>query len=311
MDWLLVAIGAYLFLAVANLLDKFLVDNVLKNSKAYAFIVCIMGLVVLVVAPWFLEWPGFSWFLFNIVTGFFFAVALWMLYEALKRGEAARTLVFIGGLTPIFTIVMSIVFFKETYTINQWIGMGFLLSGVLVIAFISKPVSILTKYLTLLGLKRVVNNKSLQVAIVSAFFYAIFFIASKHTYNNQGFISAFLWNRLGAGLFVLVFLIRKKDREAIYSLFKKSSPSKNKLLVISNQVLGSSGFVLQNYAISLGPVAIVNAMQGIQYAFLVVITSILAVVAPKLLKEKFSWPVILKKAFAILLVGVGLYFITV
>lgn len=311
MDWLLVAITAYLFLAVANLLDKFLVDNVLKSSKAYAFVVCSMGMIVLVVAPWFLEWPGLSWFLFNILTGFFFAIALWMLYEALKRGEAARTLVFIGGLTPIFTIIMSIVFFEETYTINQWVGMGFLLSGVLMIAFISKPISTLSKYLTLLGLKKTIRNKSLQIAIVSAFFYAIFFIASKHTYNNQGFISAFLWNRLGAGIFVLVFLIRKKDREAIYNLFKKSSPSKSKALVLFNQVLGSSGFVLQNYAISLGPVAIVNAMQGIQYAFLVVITSILAAVAPKLLKEKFSWNIFLKKAFAILLVGVGLYFITV
>lgn len=310
MDWLLVAVSAYLFLAVANLLDKFLVDNVLKSSKAYAFIVCTMGLMVLVVAPWFLEWPGFNWLFFNLITGFFFAIALWMLYEALKRGEAARTLVFIGGLTPIFTIAMSIVFFKETYTLNQWVGMAFLLSGVLVIAFISKPISTISKYLTVLGLKKTVSNKNLQVAVVSAFFYALFFIASKHSYNNQGFVSAFLWNRLGAGLFVLVFLIRKKDRKAIYSLFQRKSPAKSKILVVFNQILGSSGFVLQNYAISLGPVAIVNAMQGIQYAFLVVISSILAVVAPKLLKEKFSWPVILKKAFAIILVGIGLYFIT-
>lgn len=309
MDWLLVALSAYLFLAVANLLDKFLVDNVLKSSKAYAFIACILGLVVFVVAPWFLVWPGVNWMSYNIATGFLFSIALWSLYEALKRGEAAKILVFIGGLTPIFSIILSLIFFKDSYSINQWIGMGFLLLGVLTIALLPTSRNFLLRFYSLISRRSKFKKRALQIALISALFYSFYFIASKYAYNNQPFVSAFLWNRLGAGLFVLLFLIRKRDRLAILSIFKKSSSKKDKGLVFFNQFLGSSGFILQNYAISLGPVAIINALQGFQYAFLLIISAFLAVLAPKLLKETFSWPIILQKSVAVILVAIGLYFI--
>ena len=78
-----------------------------------------------------------------------------------------------------------------------------------------------------------------------------------------------------------------------------------------NQVLGSSGFILQNYAVFLGPVAIVNALQGFQYAFILVISAVLAVVAPKKWHENFSWRIILQKSMAVILVGIGLYFIAI
>jgi drug/metabolite transporter (DMT)-like permease len=311
MDWLLVALSAYLFLAIANLLDKFLVDNVLKSSQAYVFIVCILGLAVMLVSPWFLKWPGLAWSAFNLFVGILFAIALWLLYEALKQGEAARILVFIGGLIPVFSIILSLIFLKDVYTLNQWIGMGFLLAGVLVIALLPQPRNFLARFLKKIGLKNKFNRRGLQIAFVSALFYSFYFVASKYAYNNQPFMSAFLWNRLGAGLFVLLFLLRKKDRLAINSFFKRSSPKKNKFLVIFNQILGSSGFILQNYAIFLGPVAIVNAMQGFQYAFLLIISAILAALAPKLLKETFSWPIILQKTGAVILVFIGLYFIAV
>ncbi len=309
MSWLLVALGAYFLLAFSNLLDKFLVDNVLKSSKAYAFIACIMGLIVFLVAPWFLKWPGLFLFFFNLLTGGIFALALWGLYESLKRGEAARTLVFIGGLTPVFSVFYSILFFKETYSGNQWVGIGFLLIGILVVAFLPQPRSFLSRVINKFGLTQNLNQGGLLIALFSAFAYSSYFIASKYAYDHQPFFSAFLWNRLGAGIFVLIFLFKKADRTAISKLFNRKSPGKNKFLVIFNQGLGSTGFILQNYAISLGSVALVNALQGVQYAFLLLIGAGLAVLSPKLLKETFSWRIILQKTFAILLIATGLYFI--
>lgn len=311
MNWLFIALTAYLFLAVANLLDKFLVDNVLKSSKAYAFVACILGLLVLIAAPWFMKWPGFYWFFINIFTGSLFALALWSLYEALKRGEAAKTLVFIGGLTPVFSIILSIIFFKESYSFNQWMGMLFLLLGALFIAFIPEYRSFSVRFLRKLGLKKKVDKSVFLIALTSALFYSLYYIASKYSYNNQEFLSAFMWNRLGAGLFVLVFLIRKKDRQAIYDIFKKKTPTKSKGLVVFNQALGSSGFILQNYAISLGPVAIINALQGFQYAFLLVLSTVLALILPKIFKEKLSGPIMLKKAAAVVLIAIGLVIIAI
>lgn len=309
MNWLVVALSAYLLLAVANLLDKFVVDNVLKSSKAYVFAACILGLLVFILAPWFLNWPGIFLFILNLLTGFIFALALWALYEALRRGEAAKTLVFIGGLTPVFSIIFSIIFFKEIFTLNQWLGIVALLIGVLLIAFLPQAHNFLIRVLGKLNLRQKIGGGGIMIALLSALAYSAYFILSKYTYLEQPFLSAFLWNRLGAGLFVLIFLIRKSDRHKIISLFEAGSPRQNKWLVMFNQLLGASGFMLQNYAIFLGSVAIVNALQGFQYAFLLVISALLAVLSPKLLKVNFSWRSVLQKTLAVIFIALGLYFI--
>jgi len=311
MSWILVALLAYLFLAVANLLDKFLVDNVLTSSKAYAFIACLMGGIVILGAPWFLEWPGIYWLVINLLSGGVFAVALWLLYEALRRGEASRTIVFVGGLTPIFSIALSILFFKEQYSLLEWIGIITIILGIFLVALLPKDRHFLTRIIAKLKFTQEIKTGYLVFAVFSALAYAIYFVATKYAYSAQPFASTFIWNRLGATLFVLLFLIRKSDRKKILGAFQKPKHNKHKLLVIFNQILGSAGFILQNYAIFLGSVALVNAFQGVQYAFLLVVSSLLAILSPKLLKEAFSWKIFLQKLAAVLVIGFGLYFIMV
>ncbi|MDA3802731.1 MAG: EamA family transporter [Patescibacteria group bacterium] len=311
MLWIIVALSSYLLLAVANIIDKFLVDNVLKSSKAYAFVACIMGLVVFLVAPWFLKWPGIGIFAFNIINGFVFAVALWSLYEALVRGEASRILVLVGGLTPIFSLLFSILFFGDKFSSNQWTGLTVILTGVFLIAFLPKKRSWLSRVLKNVPFKLKENKGGLYIAVLSAFFYSLYFIGTKTAYTNQEFISAFIWTRLGAAIFVLIFLFNIKDRLAIKKILNKKEPNKNKFLVVFNQMIGSSGFLLQNYAIFLGSVVLVNALQGTQYAFILIISTVLALMRPKLLKETFSIRILSQKVLAVVLIAVGLYFLTI
>jgi hypothetical protein len=106
-------------------------------------------------------------------------------------------------------------------------------------------------------------------------------------------------------------LFNVKDRKAIKKLINKKEPNKNKFLVVFNQVIGSTGFLLQNYAIFLGSVVLVNALQGAQYAFILIISTILALIRPKLLKETFSLRILTQKVLAVIFIAVGLYFITI
>lgn len=311
MSWFLVAVVAYLMLAIVNLLDKFLVANVLKNSKAYAFIACILGSLVFIVAPWFLSWPGWQIFFLNLLNGAIFALALWFLYEALLRGEAARILVFVGGMTPVFSLIFSVLFLKEQFTNNQWLGIGLILAGVFVIALLPTSRSYLARVFHKLKLFQEFKRGGLWIALLSSLAYSLYFVSTKQAYFFQSFISAFIWTRLGAALFVLLFLIDKNSRQAIVRIFHRSSPGRHKFLVIINQGFGSLGFILQNYAIFLGSVVLVNALQGVQYAFLLIISALLAVLAPKLLKEAFSWKILIQKIAAVAIIAAGLYFIAI
>jgi len=311
MSWLTVALTAYLILAVVNLLDKFLMDRVLPSSRAYAFFACTLGLLLFAGAPWFLVWPGWLLFFCNLGNGALFAVAICFLYEALRRGEAARVLVAVGGLTPIFSLIFSLVFFQEQFSLGQWAGIVIILGGVSIIAFLPVSRSYLSRVLSKLKFRPEARAGGLWAAAASALFYSLYFLGTKQAYAGQPFLSAFIWTRLGAALLVLLFLVRASDRKDIMSFWTpaRHTQDKNKYLVFISQGLGSLGFILQNYAIFLGSVVLVNALEGTQYAFILILSTLLAVAAPKLLKENFSWNIMLRKAAAILAIAAGLYLI--
>lgn len=316
MNWLFLAVVSYLLLAVVNLGDKFVVDKLIKSSKAYAFIVGALSAVVFLLAPWFLTWPGLFLFLINIISGAFFVFALWTMYESLKMGEASRVVVVVGSVIPIFTIIFSLLFFDEKFSGRQWAGILFLIAGMILISFISsrrKKWSIFFQRLFSVFYGGY-NKRWIFLAIISAFLYSLFFITTKYAYSQQDFMSSFIWIRGGSLLVVLLFLIDKKDRKDIVKSFKEK-PSRrvkiNKGFVAINQLLGSGAFLLQNYAVYLGPVAIINALQGVQYAFLLILGIFFSLFFPKILKEDISKNTLLKKIMAILLVAIGLYFITV
>lgn len=313
MNWLFIALVAYFLLAIANLLDKFLVEKVLGSARAYTFMTAMMGLVVFVGAPWFLFWPGLVMFGFNIFLGALFALALLLLYASLRRGEASRSLVLIGGSTPIFSAPLAFWFLGDGFSQRQILAILFLCLGLLIIAFLPKQKK---NFWEKLGSKFSLNNynprTSIFLAILSGLCYALFFVGTKLAYQEQDFLSVFLWTRLGAAFFAIFILFSKRARQEILGLFKKK-PGNNKKqgLLVFNQILGSGGFVLQNYAIYLGPVAIVNALQGLQYAWIIILGAIISIFVPKIMKEDTSKAVLIKKGLAIFIISFGLYLLAI
>ena len=311
MSWFLIAILSYFLLALVNLTDKFLIDNVLRSSKAYAFLVCLLGSLVFLAAPWLLRYPGVFLLGANLITGAIFAAAIFFLYEALRRGEAARTIILIGGLIPIFSTVIGYLFLGDTFGKEQLLGLAFLLLGIFLIAFLPGRHSFWEK-LWLSFRSEDYKKNSLLLIILAAFFYALFFTATKYVYSSQDFWSAFIWIRLGALISVLFFLFDKKSRQEIIFNLKgnngKKHQNKNIFLFLANQGLGSLSFVLQNYAIFLGPVALITALQGVQYAIMMFLAFFLGAFF-KEYKEKFSWRVLVQKIIALFFISLGLYLI--
>jgi drug/metabolite transporter (DMT)-like permease len=312
MSWLIVALFSYFLLALANLVDKFLVEKILGSARAYTFVVCVMGLLVFLIAPWFLFWPGWVLLGLNIFLGALFFLAILFLYASLRRGEASQVLVLIGGSTPVFSIPLSIWLLGDSFSTRQLVAVLFLITGLLIIAFLPKgKKDFWQKIFSQLSLNQKKTRISIFLAVLSGLTYALFFVGSKIVYQDQDFLSAFLWIRLGSAFFALFILFSARARKEIKELFrKKPSRGKNQVLVIGNQSLGALGFILQNYAIYLGPVAVINALQGAQYAWIIVLGTLISLFAPKILKEDISKKVLLRKFLAVIIIGLGLYLLT-
>lgn len=300
MDWLSLLILAYFFISLTALADKFLLNNVLGEPVAYAFTVSVLGLVAVVLIPFGFFIPGFWQLFISLVAGASFTFSLFFLYKALKNSEASRVFTTVGSLTAVFTFLFSIMFLGEVLEYREIFGFLFLIAGGILIS------------LNFQNKTEKLNKKYLIFSVIAALFFGVSYTAAKYTYEWQGFISGFVWLRIFAFAAGASFLISPKNRKFIKNEFKKGSgisKKSNQIILISGQGFSAVGFVMLNYVISLKNPAIVLAAQGLQYAFLFILTSAISHWFPKILQEKINLKIALQKFFAIILIFAGLFFI--
>lgn len=298
--WIIVAIIAYFLLALVAVLDKYLLVGPLPNPKLYAFAIGVFGAAAFVIAPWFLEIPSTFIILLGLAAGVIQIFAILALFIGLKRFETSRIIPAIGGFLPIFTIVFTVLLGQASFGGMEILAFVLLVGGSVFVSIERN------KFVTL---------ESVGVALVTAFLFSVFVVASKFVYEAQPFVSGLLWIMAGSFFASLFLLLSEELRQEIQNMFKKRGKAKKVLsplvlsLFVSNQVLSALGFVLQNWAIALAPfayIAFVNALEGVKYVFVLGMATFLSVVFPKIVKEKLGAKSIVQKLVAIGFIGMGL-----
>jgi len=293
-DWILVIILAYLFFSLASLGDK-LVLNSNSNPKLYVFYVGLLNFLVVLLIPFFgIKLPGTESFFWIILTSSVIILGLYALYFAVSKFEITRIVPMVGASQPMFVLLLSWIFWE--YSVIKYSDLWafvFLLLGSIIISFEKKPQ--FTKSL-------------LKISLLTSFLAALGFILTKMVFLNQDFINGIIWIGIFNFLFSLIFLYDNNVREEIF--IKKSGSNKKVIfLIIFTQLSGGIAGILQNFAIYLAPTSglpIINALRGVQYVFLFIITLIFSIFYPKILKEEISKKVIIQKFTAIILIITGL-----
>ena len=93
----------------------------------------------------------------------------------------------------------------------------------------------------------------------------------------------------------------------IFVYLKGVKTPKNLGFFLGVRVLAAVAFIMLNWAISLGNVALINSVQGTQYIFLLLIVIIISHRFPKVLEEELGGGVLMQKIIGTALVGLGLY----
>lgn len=295
MLWFFLTISSYLILSVVYLIDKYLLTSSISNPKNYSFYVGILSILVLFLIP-FVDFniPEIPQILLSFVAGGFFLIGLFWFYKGLDLFEASRIVPAIGGLVPVFSFGLVYLFSwgKETLSFSEILAFIFLIFGTILIT-LKKG-----KFITL---------KSFKISILAALFFSLSFVLTKYVYLSQPFWSGFIWIRIGTFLTALSFLVVfGKD---VLSLHKHKKSFKTTVIFLLNQVLGASSSVLQNFAIFLAPlsfIALINALQGTQYVFLLIFAVFLSLKFPNILKEEVSKEILLRKIAAIFFIIIGL-----
>jgi drug/metabolite transporter (DMT)-like permease len=290
-DWILIAVVAYMLFASNGVIDKILLTNAVRKPWVYAFYNGSLAVVVIFLIPFgvsMLSWPLLILSLFG---GACFTYALILYYTSIQQISISRVLPIQGGFVPLFTLALASMLIGERLTASQTLAFAFLTVGAIMISFKKTD--------------GVWKLRGINYSLAAAFFFALHFVISKYVFEASDFLTGLFWTRWGMFLFAACFLFSKSNRQEIHSTQSKAG-SGNKALFFTARGAGGLAGILQNYAISLGSVTIVNALQSVQFVFVLVLTSFLSVKFPKLLKETITAGIVLQKLTAIILVVLGL-----
>lgn len=294
MFWLLIGILAYFFLALSSLGDKIFLKGK-QDPKTYVFYVGLLSGLVILIIP-FINCNSIS--IWPLLEGVVYIAALYTMYFALDRFEVSVVMPTLGGLQVVFIFFLSIIFFQiKEVSLRNIIALFALIIGTFLISFDKS--------------KAKIKSKELLFCTFSAFLFALDFILTKQVFNTHSFFEGLVYMRLTSFFIVFLFLLNKDFRRNIFKIKKKNN---KKLIFIFAQTAGAIGILLQSYAISLASVfnlAILNALKGVQYVFLLILTFLISTLYSNVLKENFTKRNLILKVVSILIIAIGIALLTI
>ena len=294
MSWFLIALAGYFFYAIVTVINKILLrQRATTKPLVFTFWIGVLSVFTFVLSPFGLHWPGWGAFALDFFVGALFFVALLTFYQALDINEASRAASVIGGLQPIFILLLSWLFLAEKLTWLQLLAFLVLVVGGFLLS-LEKSRS---------GFKE--GLKGIKIVIWAILLGAIYMVFAKYIFDQQGFITGFIWMRVGLVFGALAVLLRPGWRRAIFSSVRQASGGLG-LLFVGSKVLAGFGSLFVHLAVAWGSVTLVSAMAGTEYAFLFLLVLILSKKFPEILREKSNFATVFQKAVAILLIVAGL-----
>ena len=295
--WFILSIIAFFLLAVAAVVDKYLLSKTKIVPVSFAFYISLLGGVL---SSFFIFFEkGFylpvGWLAVLLAGGCSLFFGLYYLFLAIARSEVSKSNPIVVSFIPIVVFALSWFLEIELVSVKRVAGALLIVAG--------------SYLLSQVGLKKThLDKKTWLFVIVSSLMLGASNVFGKIAYDNLSFITAFVWMRwftvMAAVLFVALFnkwskvLIRKKKK-----LFKKKKQPWAPFLL--GQLAGSLGVILQQVAIKLGNVILVSALNGIQFFFIIFLVYLMSKFYPKVLKESIKKKFIFQKLLwsSVLFVG--------
>ncbi len=303
MTWAFVALLGYFFVAVSSVFDKYLLSDRIPAPAVYAFFVSLFSLFAAVFIPFGFHFTSWHAVWTALLSGGLFVYGLIALYTAVKRHEVSRVAPLVG--TVISLVAFLAVFFpgaagEESVGVGYLLALVLLISGGLLISFD-------------LPLRH--GEHISKFVFVAGLLMGVSLLLLKEGFVGSNFVSGLVWSRFGMVLAGLSLLLVPAYRREIFAQFSGLSMRRQRafgtsVLFLLNKTSAGTGTFLVSYALSLGSVAFVQALSGMQYVFILLLTFLLSFRYQHIFGEKLFFMDWFQKIMAVLLIGAGLWLAT-
>ncbi len=307
MSWLLLATIGQFINAIVAFLDKYIVsdEKALPKPFVYAFYSCLLtGFWIIIYFLGYIptlanlgfptlenvDKPSIQVVGMSFLAAYTFFMALVSMYEALKKAEAVNVMPVIGTISALATFGMSYLFLDITLTNNFMWGIIVLSLGTLLVA------------------QSIPKRDIILNLIHSGVFFALHFIAMKGLFLETNFDDGLFWSRVGFVLFALSLLLVPHYFDKITTQTKTTSARTGFLVILAKVLAGVAAFLLLK-ATHLGDVSVVQALDGLKFVFILLITILFSALLPSTItKHEVRPKEIMRKVLYVAIIAVG-YFI--
>lgn len=304
MSWILLATSAQLINAVVVVIDKYLVtdEKALPRPFVYAFYSCLVaGFWLVIYALGYIpgmseiglpqlseiKTPSIQVVGMSFFAAYTFFMALVSMYDALKHADASDAIPVIGAVSAISSF-----------------GLSFLLLGVQLEAHYIWGIVLLAIGTLLVSQVRFTASVALHT-IHSGVFFALHYIAMKGLFDETSFDDGFFWSRIFIVLFALSMLLVPAYLEKIKEQTVKTSAKTGWLVMINKILAGVASFMILK-ATDLGEVAVVQALDGLKFVFILFISVFLGRFIPAAAGENdHDWRTLFRKFLYVVVIFLG------
>lgn len=277
MSWITFALLAPLFSTATNYIDKYLIGDRIKNPQVIAIAMGIMSLIAGTIA-WMLN--GFT-----TLTPFDASIVLaagvvsfysWVYYFKALNDEETSIVILLFQVSPVMTLLLSWLFLNEAISQQQLFGFILILAA-------STAVSL-----------RDSESNSLKIAPsfwhvnMANLLWSVSAVMLKFSINTESLVHVLPYEGWGLALGGLILLI---TNSSVRTSFKEETRKLRKSTL--GYLFGNEGIALGSrwitiLAFSLGPVALVDVVVGVQVFYGILLGFVLTHLFPQIFKEDTS-----------------------
>ncbi len=296
MLWILFAIIANVLFAVSNLFDKFLIEKRVRDPLALTvfggWIDLLVALIIVLIHGLSITVPLQIGVL--LLSGVFVELALIPYFKALSLEDASRISPLFQSM-PVFVLLLSSVFLRETLTHRQLLGFLLILSGSFIVSMRKTDAGIFK------------IRKAFWWVLLASILWALPAVMFKFVVIKQTFWDALALEFFGVAIGATILFFLYKTR--VIAQIRDIGAGTWSILNI-NELIYIAGRVSNFYAITLGLVSLVAVLGGTIPLFVFLFGLVLSLWFPGIIKEDITRASIVTKISSIILVSCGLWFIT-
>jgi drug/metabolite transporter (DMT)-like permease len=304
MNWIFLVVGAQFLNALVALIDKRIVtdERILPQPFVYAFYTCLISggwiaIYLINLLPLPLDQFGIPSFrnvvrptlevvALSFLAAYTFFTALTTMFSALREHDASDVIPVIGSVSAIASYGLGYFFLSERLTPNFLIGVLILAVGTALVSRFRFTVS------------------TAFMAVYSGVFFAFHYIAIKGLFNTTSFDDGFFWSRVAFVFFALTLLMIPTYFKRVKTQTKTiTAPAYG--FIFASKILAGVSTLLILHATNMGDVAVVQALGGLQYVFIIMLGILFTLLPGHAHVERYERSHILQKVLFITVIATG------